>query len=39
MITIRSWIEIMKDLKESERVSPKQYGEHLQKKRKRGKRK
>ena len=26
-------------LKESERVSPKQYGEYLQKKRKRGKRK
>lgn len=29
----------LKFLKESERVSPKQYGEHLQKKRKRGKRK
>ena len=27
------------ELKESQRVSPKQYGEHLQKKRKRGKRK
>ncbi len=39
MRTIRDWREIMKDLKESERVSPKEYGEHLQKKRKRGKRK
>ena len=29
----------MKEMKEGERVSPKQYGEHLQKKRKRGKRK
>ena len=36
MIVIRDWREIMKDLKESERVSPKQYGEHLQKKKKRG---
>lgn len=29
----------MKEMKEWERVSPKQYGEYLQKKRKRGKRK
>lgn len=39
MMNIRDWREIMKDLRESERVSPKQYGEYLQKKRKRGKRK
>lgn len=31
--------KIERDLKECERVSPKQYGEHLQKKRKRCKRK
>lgn len=37
MMNIRDWREIMKDLKESERVSPKKYGEALQKKRKRGK--
>ena len=38
MTTIRNWRELMK-LDLEKRVSPKQYGEYLQKKRKRGKRK
>ena len=37
-MTLRDWRELMKSDLEK-KVSPKQYGEHLQKKRKRGKRK
>lgn len=37
--SLNHYRDMQKDFKESERVSPKHYGEHLQKKRKRGKRK